>query len=188
MNGPSLTSSTAISAPNRPGRHAHPEPLQGRREPPVEPVCQLRRRRAGEPGPAAASRVRVQRELRHDERRAHRHRAATGSSDPRRRGRSGARRSAGPAHPRRPRRLPVRHRRRSRARGRSRRRVPHQRGRWPRSFAGGALSRGGTHAGAPRRGPHSSVGCGRTAPEAISSARHASASSPRRPAGARSAR
>ena len=66
VNGPSFTSSTAISAPNRPGRHRRPQRLEGRAEPLVEPLGQLRRRRAGEPGPATAARVREQRELRDD--------------------------------------------------------------------------------------------------------------------------
>ena len=69
MNGPSLTSSTAISAPNRPVATSTPSARERRREPPVEPLGEVWRRGAGEPGPAAPPRVGEQRELRDDQRR-----------------------------------------------------------------------------------------------------------------------
>ena len=70
MNGPSLTSSTAISAPNAAGRDGHAERRERRREPQVEALGELRGGAAGEARPPAAARVRVERELRDDERRA----------------------------------------------------------------------------------------------------------------------
>ena len=68
MNGPSLTSSTAITAPNRPVATRTPIAAERLREPEVEPLRQLRGRGAGEPGPPAAAGVGVERELAHDER------------------------------------------------------------------------------------------------------------------------
>ena len=63
--GPSLTSSTSISAPKMPARDPHAARLHGRREPLVEPLAQLGRRSIEERRPPALARVREQRELAH---------------------------------------------------------------------------------------------------------------------------
>ena len=70
MNGPSLTSSTCISAPKRPVAVRTPRRASASAKRKVEPLGEVRGRRVREPGPAPASRVGVERELRDDEGRA----------------------------------------------------------------------------------------------------------------------
>ncbi len=68
VNGPSLTSATSISAPKRPVATVTRQGAQGISEPEVEPLGELGRRAADEARPASAARIRVERELRDDER------------------------------------------------------------------------------------------------------------------------
>ena len=68
VNGPSLTSSTAISAPNRPVATLTPRPRSAPHESAVEPLGELGGAPAGEPRTPAAPRVGEQRELRDDQR------------------------------------------------------------------------------------------------------------------------
>ena len=82
------------------GLHVDPQSSQRRDELADRALGQLRRRGAREPGPTAAARVGVQRELRDRPAPRRRCRAASGWSGPPRRGRSAARRPGGRGRPR----------------------------------------------------------------------------------------
>ena len=97
VNGPSFTSSTAIDAPNSPSCVGTPSASSDDATRSHSSRARSGRRRVGEPGPSTAPRVRVERELRHEQHRRRRRRPATGSSGPRRPRRCAARRSGAPA-------------------------------------------------------------------------------------------